>query len=75
MRTLSIREARAALSHIEEIVDREGEVLITRHGRPVARLVPVQRTRPVPSHRALRQRMAPLPTGSEVLVRRERDER
>ena len=73
MRALSIREVRAALGHIEELVDQEGELLITRHGKAVARIVPVEPTRPLPSRRKLRENMPTLPMSSAELIRRERD--
>ncbi len=75
MRRISIREIRSALSHVEELLESEGEVIITRHGKPVARLLPVDRPRPIPSRLDLRRSMEPLPVQSEDLVRRERDER
>jgi prevent-host-death family protein len=74
VRRISIREIRSALSHVEELLENEGEVIITRHGKPVARVLPVDRPRPIPSRRDLRQSMQPLPVQSEELVRRERDE-
>ena len=74
MRRISIRELRSALSHVEELLESEGEVIITRHGKPVARVFPVDRRRPVPSRRDMRQSMRPLPVQSEELVRRERDD-
>ena len=42
LKTLSIREMRSALSHIEEIVAAEGEVVVTRRGRPLARILPAR---------------------------------
>ena len=74
VRRISIREIRSALSQLEELLESEGEVIITRHGKPVARVLPLDRSRPIPSHRNLRQSMQPLPVQSEDLVRRERDE-
>ncbi len=74
MRRISIREIRSALSQVEELLENEGEVIITRHGKPVARMLPVDRARPVPTRRDLRESMQPLPLQSEDLVRRERDE-
>ena len=74
MRSLSIREIRAALGNIEEIVEREGELLVTRHGKPVARIGPVERRRPLPSHQALRECMPRLAVSSAELIRRERDD-
>jgi prevent-host-death family protein len=73
MREMSIRELRDSLSSIDEIVDRAGEVLVTRHGRPVARLSPVRPTRSVPSHADLRATMPRMTTPSEDLVRADRD--
>lgn len=74
MRRLSIRETRAALGTIERLLRSEGEIVITRHGRPVARLVPAQRT-DLPEHAELRSRMEPLRRPSTELIRAERDER
>lgn len=75
MRGLSIREVRAALADIENLVEREGELLITRHGRPVARIVPVERHRSRPSHKDFRDRMPRQEIPSEVLIREDREAR
>lgn len=75
MRSLSIREVRAALGNIENIVAREGELVITRHGKPVARIVPVERHRPRPSHKSFRERMPMQEIPSEVLIREDREAR
>jgi len=75
MRSLSIREVRAALGNIEKIVEEEGELLITRHGKPVARIVPVEKRRRLPSHKALRDSMPFQEIPSEVLIREDRDAR
>lgn len=72
---MSIREAREALTRLEEIIEREGEITVTRHGRPVARIVPLHATRPVPSHADLRRSIPRQHVPSEVLLRGERDER
>jgi prevent-host-death family protein len=40
MRSLSVREMRAALPRLEQLLAEEGEVVITRNGRPVARVLP-----------------------------------
>ena len=48
MREMSIRELRDSLSSIGEIVERDGEVLLTRHGRPVVKLVAVNPCRTAP---------------------------
>jgi len=75
VRRISIREIRSALSHVEELLENEGEVILTRHGKPVARVLPIDMHRPIPSRRHLRQSMEPVPVQSEDLLRRERDER
>ena len=75
MRPLSIREVRAALSDIEKLVEVEGELIITRHGRPVARIVPVEERRQMPSLKWLRDSMPEQETPSEVLIREDRDGR
>lgn len=73
MRNLSIREIRAALPTLAELVEREGELIITRRGRPIARIVPVGRPRTMPSRVDLRSMTEPLDVPSEILLREERD--
>ena len=73
MKKLSIREARQSLSHLDRLLATEGEVMITRRGEAVARLVQVGKKRPVPSHRDLRRRMPLMRKGSEKLIREDRD--
>jgi len=75
MRTLSVREARQALSHLDRLLIQENELIITRHGKPVAKLVRVQARRPIPSHRDLRNSMPKMAEGSEMAVRHDRDAR
>jgi len=43
--TVSIYHAKTRLSHLVDRALQGDEVIITRHGRPVARLVPVGRAR------------------------------
>ena len=75
MRKLSVREVRAALPQLERILEQEGELVITRNGVPIARVLPAVRREGMPSHAELRSRMPRLSVGSEVLIRQERDER
>jgi prevent-host-death family protein len=74
MRELSIREMRAALGRLDELMEEEGEVVVTRNGRPVARVLPVDPVRTIPSRRRLREMMPALPVPSEVLVRQDRND-
>jgi prevent-host-death family protein len=75
MTTLTIRQTRAALGRLDELLEQEGEVIVTRMGKPVARLVPVQPRKAMPSLRDLRSRMPFLTVPSEVYIREDRDAR
>jgi prevent-host-death family protein len=75
MKKLNIREARAALSHLEEILEKEGEITITKRGRPIAVVRSLTGKRPMPSHKDLRRSMPRLERGSEELIREDRDSR
>ncbi len=75
MRTMSVREARQALTRLDELLAAEGEITITRRGLPIARLVPIAGQRRMPSHSRLRASMPLLRKGSERVLREERDER
>lgn len=75
MKKLSIREVRKKLAQLDELVSREGEVVVTRHGQPIARVLPLHSKRRMPSHAELRASMPRLKNGSEKHVRAERDER
>ena len=75
MRSLSIREIRSEIPRLEQILANEGELVITRRGRPIARLLPARMEAKRPSHAKLRSRMKRLIQGSETLIRRDRDER
>ena len=75
MKKITIREARQSLTHLDQILAAEGEVVITRRGQPIARLSRIGRKRPIPSHRDLREAMRPMRIGSEEMIRRDRDAR
>lgn len=75
MKTLNIREARRALSHLDEMLAAEGELTITRRGKALARVIPLRGALRIPSHKALREKMPYQNVGSEVLIREDRDAR
>jgi len=75
MKKISIREVRQSLTHLDQILAAEGEVVITRRGEPIARLARIGRKRPIPSHRDLREAMRPMRKASEEMIRRDRDAR
>lgn len=75
MRELSIREMREKLGNLDQLVKMEGEILITRRGVPIARLLPMRGAQTRPSHSELRAAMLKLDTPSQTLVRDDRDQR
>jgi antitoxin (DNA-binding transcriptional repressor) of toxin-antitoxin stability system len=66
---------RAVLPRLEHLLEREGEIVITRRGKPIARILPTVPEGGVPSRAALRRQMRPLEVGSEELIREDRDAR
>lgn len=73
MREVGTLEARNSLSSLLELVEKGEEVTITRHGKPVARLVPVPSSRDVERARAaveaireLRKSVRPDPDGLTI---------
>jgi len=75
MRELNVREMRAKIGQLDQLVAESGELIIRRHGKPVARVLPVTPLRKRPDHADLRRRMEKLNTPSAELIRTERDER
>jgi prevent-host-death family protein len=75
MKEINIREMRASIGTLEDLVNDAGELIVSRRGRPIARILPVSRRRPRPDHADLRARMPHLATPSATLIRDERDER
>jgi antitoxin (DNA-binding transcriptional repressor) of toxin-antitoxin stability system len=74
MRSVSVREMRTALPKLEQLLAEEGEIVITRNGKPVA-VLPTVPEGGIPSRAELRARMQRLEVGSEVLIRESRDSR
>jgi len=75
VKELNIREMRASLGQLAELVAAEGELLISRRGEPIARVLPMVPQRRRPDHAELRERMPLLRSSSADLIRDERDER
>ena len=75
MKTLSVREMRAVLPHLDEVVAAAGEIVITRRGRPLARVLPARVRGAMPTHADLRASMPRLKRRSETLIRADRDAR
>ena len=75
MVTVTVVHAKAHLSELLDQVEAGEEVVITRHGRPVAHLSPaVQPKQPLKSRAAFRAKMPPWPKCSAELLREMRDE-
>jgi prevent-host-death family protein len=78
MESISVADAKAHLSDILSRIEQGGEMVITRRGRPIARLSPVNGIRkPIDfkSIDALRARQPISKISSVELVRQVRDER
>jgi antitoxin (DNA-binding transcriptional repressor) of toxin-antitoxin stability system len=76
MRHVTVREMRELLPEIEAALRADGELILTRRGKPVARLVPlVAEQRRRPSNADLRAMMPLQKVTSEQLLREERDAR
>ena len=75
MRTISVREMRTVLPRLERLLEAEGEIVITRRGQPVARILPTAPAGGIPSRAALRRRMRRVDLGSEAFIREDRDAR
>ena len=74
MKILTVREMRNNLGRLDELVRSEGELLVTRHGKVIARILPVNGSRRMPRHDELRARMPRL-VPSQDLIREERESR
>jgi antitoxin (DNA-binding transcriptional repressor) of toxin-antitoxin stability system len=76
MRRMTIPEMRAALSRVEDLLREEGELVLTRRGEPIARVIPIQPApKRLPSRADLRASMKKMEMPSEVLIRADRDSR
>jgi len=75
MQTLSIREIRNQLGKLETLISQAHEIVITRHNKPLARILPIKGVKPRPSHKALRESLPYQEVGSETLQRLDREER
>jgi prevent-host-death family protein len=75
MVTVTLVKAKASLSELLDKVESGEDVVITRHGRPVAQLSGVSPPKqPVPSLAAFRARMPRLRKPTTVVLREMRDE-
>jgi len=75
MRTVSLSEARSRLSQLLRQVEKGEEIVITRRGKPIVRIIPVVRPKlAVRSLVAFRRRMPRWRKASTELLQEMRDE-
>lgn len=72
---MSIREIRQQLPQLQAVLEKTQEIVITRHGKPLARIIPVSQSRKKSSHAKLRALQPRHQISSAVLIRADRDER
>jgi antitoxin (DNA-binding transcriptional repressor) of toxin-antitoxin stability system len=75
VKQLSVREARRALSCLEEVVPCGGRITVTKRGVPIAIIERLGEKPRMPSHRDLRALMPRQKVPSEKLIREDRDSR
>ena len=75
MKEINVREMRTCIGRLDELVAEAGQLVIKRHGKPIARVLPMPGRRARPDHADLRARMPRLAEPSEALIRAERNER
>lgn len=75
MLTLSIREIRNRLGQLETLIAEGHEIVVTRHNKPLARILPIKGTKPRPTHKSLRDSLPFQEINSEHLQRQDRDGR
>jgi antitoxin (DNA-binding transcriptional repressor) of toxin-antitoxin stability system len=81
MKTLGVREMRASYGALEAALKAEGEVILTHHGKPFARVLPIDAPvapvapKRMPSNAELRAKMKPMTVPSSVFIREDRDAR
>jgi len=74
MHRVNVREARESISRLLAEVERGEEVVISRHGKPVARLAPIERESHFSNRSDFRGKLPSGKTSSVGLVRKMRDE-
>jgi prevent-host-death family protein len=75
MKELTVREMRANIGRLDKLVEEEGELIVSRRGKPIARVLPVSGQRQRPDHSDLRRKTEFMAISSSELIRSERDER
>jgi len=74
VKTISIRDMRNVLGHLDSLINTAGELIVTRHGQAIARILPIEGKRTRPTHADLHRLTSKLSTSSEETLRNMRDE-
>jgi antitoxin (DNA-binding transcriptional repressor) of toxin-antitoxin stability system len=78
MKTISVRQLRAATPRLKQCLEQEGALLLVSNGEPIACLTPVLRSSPAVRLTSLKafRALQPKPmTSVEQIIREERDRR
>ena len=75
MRTINVRELRSTIPHLQEVLQREHELLLVSNGEPIARILPVTQPPKLQSLKWLRDQVGGVLTDSTAMIREERDRR
>jgi len=75
MKEISVREARRLIGKLDSILETEGDVKITRRGKPIAKVSALKNTRRMPSRKNLWESMRAMDKESADLIRLDRDDR
>ena len=73
MKELNVREICASFSPPAELLEAEGELVLSRRGQTIPRVLPIKRRPKAPSHVDLRKRLPQLHTSSAELIQVEGD--
>ena len=75
MQTINVRELRNTIPHLQEVLEREHELLLVSNGEPIARILPVAQPPRLQSLKWLRDQTGGVLTDSTAMIREERDRR
>ncbi len=75
MQHLNIREMRSILGKLDQLVEEQQELIITRNKQEIARVLPMRSRKKRPSHAQLRQLSRNSSVSADELIRQDRDER
>lgn len=74
MRTFGLREIRNALGHLKVLLNTTDEIILTKYGKEIARILPMKGKQCRPTHTELHRLTKRLSIPSEQILRKERGE-